>query len=207
MGGTLTFDQFTYIAGPGCSDLSLKQMHGCSEGCTCSGARRQGICSSTILLYPTRGQWLPPYRGHDVEENSFPPPSTQLSSGCGFKYHDCKNFFSTTFNCSHKGMISMLMLTFLSHYLPKQLACCHQDPSFMLLLHPLESLSKLYVIPTTLPTIFSVYPELTSPVWVISQDDRAFWIPKVPTKTLFAIILPALPSLYFDLLLYWVGYS
>ena len=36
------------------------------------GARREGICSSTMPLYLTRGQWLP-YRGHDAVKTTFLP--------------------------------------------------------------------------------------------------------------------------------------
>ena len=46
------------------------------------GAWREGICSSTMPLHPTRGQWLP-YRGHDMEKASFSPSSAHLSEVMG----------------------------------------------------------------------------------------------------------------------------
>ena len=73
----------------------------------------------------------------------------------------------------------MLKLTFLSHFLPIQLARFSLDPSFLLFLLPLESLSKLFL--EMLPTDFSIflfYPKLTSPVWVISQFERDLWVTK-----------------------------
>ena len=48
------------------------------------GAWREGISSSTMPIYPTRGQWLP-YRGRDMEKTSFPPLSAHSSGDCGFK--------------------------------------------------------------------------------------------------------------------------
>ena len=77
-----------------------------------------------------------------------------------------KNFFGTKFNCSHEGMISMIMLTFLSYFFPIQLVWCFIDPSFLLFLLPLESLRKLYIVPTLLLRnfpIFLFYPILTRP--------------------------------------------
>ena len=65
-----------------------------------------------------------------------------------------KNFIGTTFNCSHEGMIPMLKLTFLSYFFPIELVWCYLDPSFLLFLLPLESLSKLYIVPTLIPTDF-----------------------------------------------------
>ena len=69
-----------------------------------------------------------------------------------------KNFMNTKFNCLDEGMIpilkvryrsseTILKLAFLSHFLPKQLARCDLDPSFLLFLLLLESLSKLYLVP------------------------------------------------------------
>ena len=76
-----------------------------------------------------------------------------------------KNFFGTKFNCSHEGMIPMLKLTFLSYFFPIELVWCYLDPSFLLFLLPLESSSKLYIVPALLHTdfpIFLFYPILTS---------------------------------------------
>ena len=56
------------------------------------GAWKDGICSSTMPLYPTRGQWLP-YRGQNMEKTSFPPPSAHLSGGRGFKPRDRRKIF------------------------------------------------------------------------------------------------------------------
>ena len=113
------------------------------------------------------------------------------------------------FNCSFEGIISMHKLTFLSHFLPIQLTHCYLDSSFQLILLPLEYLSKLYVVPTLLPTdfpIFLFYPVLTSPIWVIPSFMHALWEPKFQ-QPLFTISQSALPSLYYDLLVCWLGSS
>ena len=86
-----------------------------------------------------------------------------------------KNFFCTKFNCSHEEMISMLMLTFLSYFFPIQLVWCCIDPSFLLFLLPLQSLRKLYVVPTkslrNFP-IFLFYPIPSRPRLGNSQLKR-----------------------------------
>ena len=79
----------------------------------------------------------------------------------------------------------MLKLTYLSHFLPKQLAQHFLDPSFLLYLLPLESVSKLHVLRKVLPTDFPIYPVLTTPVWVIPQFECALCIPKtIPTTSI-----------------------
>ena len=139
------------------------------------GAWREGISGSTMPLYPTRGQWLP-YRGRDMEKAYFPPSSAHLSGGRGFISEYAKNFFGTKFNCSYEEMISMLMLTFLSYFFPIQLVWCCIDPSFLLFLLPLQSLRKLYVVPTkslrNFP-IFLFYPIPSRPRLGNSQLERA----------------------------------
>ena len=42
----------------------------------------------------------------------------------------------------------MLMITFLSHFLPIQLSKCYLDPSFLLFLLPLDSLTNGLLIPS-----------------------------------------------------------
>ena len=64
---------------------------------------------------------------------SFPPPSTYLSGGHGFEPRDRPKFFCVKFNFSLEGMISMLKLTFLSHFHHIQLIRCYLEPSFFLL--------------------------------------------------------------------------
>ena len=59
-----------------------------------------------------------------------------------------KKISSHKFNCLHEGMVPILKMTFLSHFLPIRLARCYLDPSFLLFLLTLESLSKLYIVPT-----------------------------------------------------------
>ena len=84
--------------------------------------------------------------GCDVEKD-FPPPSAHLSGGCGFKPCDWQKLFGMKFNCSLEGMMSSLKLTFLSYFFQIQLTWFYLDPSFLHFLLPLESLSKLYVVP------------------------------------------------------------
>ena len=72
-------------------------------------------------LYPTGGQWLP-YRGLTWRKPlSFPLQHTYLEV-VGSNPATGKNFFGAKFNCLHEGMIPMLKLTFLSHFLHMQLA-------------------------------------------------------------------------------------
>ena len=149
------------------------------------GAWREGISSSTMPIYPTRGQRLP-YRGHDMEKTSFPPLQHTHLEIVGSNPVTSKNLLGTKFNCLHEGITPILKLTFLSHFLPIQLTRCYLDPSFLLFLLPLESLSKL-LTPSLLPTdltIFLFYPLLTSPVWIISQFEHALWVSKIPTTSI-----------------------
>ena len=56
------------------------------------------------------------------------------------------------FNFSLEGLISMLILIFLSHFFPIQLAQGYLVHSFLVLLLPLESFSKLYSAPKKIVT-------------------------------------------------------
>ena len=97
------------------------------------------------------------------------PFSTLIWRSC-VRTRDRQNNFGMKFNCLLEGMMSVVHLTFLFHFLPIELAHCYLDPSFLLCLLPLESLSKLYIVPTLIPTdfpFFLFYPVLTSPAWVI----------------------------------------
>ena len=101
------------------------------------GAWREGISDSTMPLYPTRGQWLP-YRWRDMEKASFSPSSAHLSGGLGFKPCDRQKLFQ------HKIQLLAWRDDFHAHAdFPIQLVWCCKDPSFLLLLLPLESLRKL----------------------------------------------------------------
>ena len=142
------------------------------------GAWREGISGSTMPLYPTRGRWLP-YRGREMEiwrkPLSLPLQHTYLEV-VGSNPETAENFFCTKFKSSHEEMISMLMLTFLSYFFPIQLVWCCIDPSFLLFLLPLQSLRKLYVVPTkslrNFP-IFLFYPIPSRPRLGNSQLERA----------------------------------
>ena len=87
------------------------------------GAWKEGICGSTMPLYPTSGQWLP-YRGLTWIKPLSLPPSAHLSGGRGFKPRERHKhtFLAQKFNCLHEGMLLMLKVTFLSHFLHMQLA-------------------------------------------------------------------------------------
>ena len=82
---------------------------------------RAGYSSSHKLIYYTGGQRLP-YRGLSWKiPLSLPIQHTYLEV-LGSNPVSGKNFFSTKFNCLHEGMIPMLKVTFLSHFLHMQLA-------------------------------------------------------------------------------------
>ena len=137
------------------------------------------------------------------------PSLPHLSGGCGFEPRDRQKFFCLKFNCLLEGMISMLKLTFLSYFFPIQLVWWYIDPSFLHFLLPLDTLRKLYVVPTLLLRnfpIFLFYPILTRPRLGNSQLERALWVIKFQ-QPLFATTLSALPSSYFNLSVCWVGGS
>ena len=90
-------------------------------------AWREGISSSTMPLYPTRGRWLP-YRWHDMEKVSFPPPSAHFSGGRWFKPRDWQKLF-----CHIIQLLAWrddILAIFQFHFLHKQLARCYLEPSF-----------------------------------------------------------------------------
>ena len=72
------------------------------------------------------------YSGSKHQPLSLPLQHTYLEA-VGSNPMTGKNFFDTKFNHSHEGMIPMLKLTFLSHFLPTQPARWYLDLSFLLL--------------------------------------------------------------------------
>ena len=68
---------FKYLPGPGSAGLKVKQLHGYSDVLRSALGSllddwREGICSWTMHLYPTRGQWLP-RRMRDTVRSTFLP--------------------------------------------------------------------------------------------------------------------------------------
>ena len=118
-----------------------------------------------------------------------------------------KKKFGTSFNCSHEGLISMLMPTFVSYRIPSHTTCSLLPRTFLpLFLLPLESLSKWLThtwTHTDFP-IFLFYSSAHKPSLGNSQFEHALWVRKNSNKPLFVITMSALPSSYFDLLLCWV---
>ena len=81
----------------------------------------------------------------------------------------------------------MLKLTFLSYFLPIQLAHCYLDPSFLLFLLPLESLSKLYIVPRNVTyrlSYLSVLSYAHKPHLGNCLLKRALRVPKIPTASI-----------------------
>ena len=122
----------------------MKQMHGLSDGRTCSGGTVRGLERGDSQQHNAPLSYLrsvATIQGEGVTWRK--PPSLPLQHTylevTGTNPVTDKNFFGTKFNCLHEGMIPMLKLTFLSHFLPIQLARFSLDPSFLLFLLPLES--------------------------------------------------------------------
>ena len=147
------------------------------------GAWREGIWSSTMPLYPTRGQWLP-YSGHDKEKTSFPPTSAHLSGGCGFKPRDLQKLFQ------HKIQLLASMDDIHVHadfpisFFLIQLARCYLEPIFFLLNLQANCWHLNEHILTFLFLSFCSIQVLISPVWIISQLECALWVPKFPTNSI-----------------------
>ena len=86
-------------------------------------------------------------KGSLHEENIFSSSFSTLTLASWVKPCDWQKILGTKFNCLHEGIIPMLKLTFLSHFLPIQLARCYLDPSFLLFILTLQSISKLQIVP------------------------------------------------------------
>ena len=68
------------------------------------------------------------------ERCHFPSSSAHFSKDFGFNpRHHLKRFFGTKINWPHEAMVPTVLLRFLSHFLPTQLAQCYTDTSFFFL--------------------------------------------------------------------------
>ena len=177
-----------------CGSMSAKQMGGYSGGCTRTGDTIRCLERGTGLSN------LPVVSGCHTSgvtwrKASFLPFSTLMWRSWVQTPWPAKVF-------SARNLIA--------HYFPMQLVWCYLDPSFLLFLFTLESLCKLYIIPTLLHAdfpIFLFYPIHTSPVRVIPSLSVLCGYLKKLQQPLFAITSSALPSSYFNLLACLVGRS
>ena len=94
-----------------------------ADSSTCSGGTVRGLERRDLQQHnaPLSYQRLAYgyHTGGVMKKTSFPPPSAHLSEGRGFKPRDQqKKYIRIKINYSHEGIIPMLILTFLSHFLP-----------------------------------------------------------------------------------------
>ena len=126
--GQLKLRIICYGAGPRCSGLNVKQLHSCSNGHTHSGGTIRGMEEGDLQLAHCPSI-LPEVSGYhtgcDMEKTfSLPLQHTYLEV-VGSSPVPGKKIISTKFNSSHEGMIPMLKLTYLSHFLPILIVCCY----------------------------------------------------------------------------------
>ena len=162
------------------------------------GVWREGISSSTTPLYPTRGQWQVAWYG----ENLFPFPFSTLIWRLWVQI-PWKKFLSwrDDINAHADFPIS----------LPSHTSCSLLPRTFLpLLLLGLEISSKLLTITRT-HTYFPIFLFYRSihKLCLCNFLARACFVDTKNSikKTLFAITLSALHSLFFDVSVCWVGDS
>ena len=129
----------TMLAGPGCSWLDVKQMHGYSDWRTCSGGTVRGLERGDLQQHSVPRSYqrsVATIQGHDTEKTSI----WRLW---------VKTLWSAKKISAQKliaHMIPMLKLTFLPHFLQIQLARCYQSHTMFVYLSTNYDWVLLYLI-------------------------------------------------------------
>ena len=139
-------------------------------------------------------------------ESLFPSPfSTLIWKSWVQTLWLAKTFFGTKLNCLHDWMISLLRLTFLSLFLLIQLARCFLPSALPSSSSIFKQVVYTYMNKCRLSYLSVLSKYSQAPIRVLSQLQCALWISKITTNSICNYFLSALPSLYMDLSVCWVG--